>query len=132
MRHKKKLVFIDSEVKEGENINLLIQQFGNFLGLFSLRDKESSCFRIFIVLLRYAKKHEKISSQELAYKCNLTRGTVVHHLNRLFESGLIGSENNRYFLRTDNLSGLVGLIEKDVNKIIEHLKQIAEKIDKGF
>ncbi len=130
MKYKRRITLVDYNLKYNDNINLLVQEFGHSLGLFSLRDKESSCFRIFITLLKAAKNNVRMSSQQLAYECNLTRGTVVHHLNRLIEAGLVDVQRNRYYLKAPNLMGLAEIIKNDSDKIFKNLKKLAEKIDK--
>jgi len=86
-----------------ENLNKELQFLSESLGLFSERDKERSCFRIFIELLKATKKKEGLSSDELAYKLNLSRGTVVYHLTRLIGAGLVVVNDNKYSLRDKNL-----------------------------
>ena len=112
------------------NVNDEIRWLGGSLGLFNLRDKDSSCFRIFIELLKNSKKDEGLSSDEIAARSNLSRGTVVHHLNRLIESGLVVVDKNRYYLRENNLSILVEELKKDINRTMDDLKKIAENIDR--
>ena len=51
-RYVKKVVLIKVRRPEGGNVNADLQWLGNSLGLFNLRDKDSSCFRIFITLVR--------------------------------------------------------------------------------
>src|SRR3990167_11073730 len=68
-----------------KTINQELQWFGNSLGLFNLRDKDKSCFRVFIELLKAAKANMPLTSDELAYRLNLSRGTVIHHINKLME-----------------------------------------------
>ncbi|MFH1850268.1 MAG: winged helix-turn-helix transcriptional regulator [archaeon] len=111
------------------DINRDLQWFGSSLGLFNLRDKDKSCFRIFIDLLKSSKSGRQISSDEVAAHLNLTRGTVVHHLNRLMETGLVVNQKNRYFLRVENLEYLMDEIEKDINRTLSDLKEIAKSID---
>ena len=82
-----------------DNVNEELQYIGDSLGLFSLRDRNSSCFRIFIVLLKKAKFNTIITSDEIADSLGLTRGTVVHHLNMLRDSGLVIREKGGYILR---------------------------------
>jgi len=65
------------------NTNADLQWLGNSLGLFGLRDKDSSCFRIFITLVK--RSEEPISSDEIAGRLHLSRGTVVHHLIKLMD-----------------------------------------------
>ena len=111
------------------NINHELQWFGSSLGLFNMRDKDKSCFRVFIELVKSAKAKETLTSDVLAVKLNLSRGTIIHHINRLIESGLVVHEGNRYILRVDNLQSLVEELEKDMKRTCEDLKKAAKEID---
>ena len=102
------------------------------LGLFNLRDKDSSCYRIFIELVKASKRQKPMTSDELGYKLRLSRGTVVHHLNKLMESGLIVAEQNRYMLRMNNLAILIDEIEKDIKRVCDDLKEVAKDIDRDL
>ncbi len=111
------------------NINQELQWFGNSLGLFGLRDKDKSCFRIFIELLKSAKVGEGMSSDELAFKLHLSRGTVVHHLNKLMESGIVINRKNKYYMRVDNLKELIKVLKSDIEKSFKDLEEMAKEID---
>ncbi|MBW2971963.1 winged helix-turn-helix domain-containing protein [Candidatus Woesearchaeota archaeon] len=113
-----------------KNVNDDLQFLGNSLGLFNLRDKDKSCFRVFIELLKAAKRRQPISSDELAYRLGLTRGTVVHHINKLMEAGIVVHEGKRYFLRVDKLEALIQEIRKDLMRTCDDLQGIAQEIDK--
>jgi len=112
-----------------KDINEELQWLGSSLGLFNLRDRDSSCFRIFIELVKSSRKKKPLSSDELAYKTGLSRGTVIHHLNRLMGSGIVVNEKNKYILRVENLKVLVEEIEKDIKRACSDLKEIAKNID---
>ncbi len=111
------------------NINTDLQWLGNSLGLFTLRDKDSSCFRIFITLVKKSNSNAPLSSDEIAEKLNLSRGTVVHHLIRLMDSGIVVHEKEGYLLRENNLQRLISDLERDTETIFEELKQVAKEID---
>jgi len=113
-----------------ESINDELKYLGESLGLFSERDKDKSCFRIFIVLLKSLKINHKLTSDEIADRTNLTRGTVIHHLNRLMESGIVVSQKNYYMLAVDNMEELVDLVKNNLSKTFDNLKPIARNIDK--
>jgi len=113
-----------------KDINKDLQWFSDSLGLFGNRDKEKSCFRVFIILLKAIKKGQGLTSDEIAEKSDLTRGTVIHHINTLAEKGLIIKSNNRYFLRVNNLEGLVRQVQTDLNDMFSQLKDMAEELDK--
>lgn len=125
-----KITIVRTTTPTEYNINELLQWFGGSLGLFNLRDKDRSCFRIFISLLRNLKSEEPgLSSDELAELTGLSRGTVVHHLNKLMESGIVIVQRNKYLLKVNNLEELVDLVRVDVNKTFDSLKGVGKKLD---
>lgn len=112
-----------------KDINKDLQWFSESIGLFSERDKEKSCFRVFIELIKATRKKQPISSDEISHHANLSRGTVVHHLNKLMESGLVVNLDSRYILSVDNLEELIEIIKENIIKTLNDLKRIAEDID---
>lgn len=111
------------------NINEELQWFGTSLGLFGSRDKEKSCFRVFLELLKSAKRRHILSSDELAVRTNLSRGTVVFHLHKLMDAGLIVPTPEGYILRVNNLQAVVEQLRKDINDSCLELLKIAKEID---
>ena len=113
-----------------KQVNEELQWLGDSLGLFNLRDKDKSCFRIFLEIIKAAKHGKPLTSDELADKLGLSRGTVIHHINRMIESGIIIHQDNRYMLRVDNLTQLVQELRKDIDRTIDDMREIAEDIDR--
>lgn len=68
-----------------------------------------------------------MSSDELANYTNLTRATVIHHINKLIESGLVVSKNEKYLLR-DDLDNLIGEIEADIISTLNEIKTTTKHI----
>jgi len=124
-----KITIVKIQRPTSKNVNDELQFLGNSLGLFNLRDKDKSCFRVFIELLKAAKRKQPISSDELAYRLGLTRGTVVHHINKLHEAGIVIHEGTRYFLRVDKLQALIAEIKRDLARTCDDLEEIAKTID---
>ncbi|MAG50402.1 hypothetical protein CL621_02040 [archaeon] len=114
------------------DINEDLRWFSTSIGMSSVRDKEKSCFRIFIELLKALKAEEKLSSDKIAEKTNLSRGTVIHHINRLLERDIVNIEDNKYNLKYKNLSGLVDHLESNVLTAFKDIKEIAKKIDENL
>jgi len=127
--YSQKITIIRTRMPPHGNINEELQWLGNSLGLFNLRDKDKSCFRIFIELLKSARRKQPINSDEIATRTSLSRGTVIHHINRLMESGIVVYDKNAYMLRVDNLRELIDEVEKDIFRACEDLKKVAEDID---
>jgi len=112
-----------------KNLNEELQWIGNSLGLFNPRDKDKSCFRIFIEMLKATKTNKPMTSDGLAFKTGLSRGTVVHHLSKMIESGLIINEGCGYLLRVGKLEAVIDEIQKDMNRACEDMRKIARDID---
>ena len=114
------------------NIHMQLQWFGNSLGLFGDRDKDRSCFRVFIELLKAAKTNMGLSSDEIAVRTKLSRGTVVHHLNKMIDAGLVKTIRNTYSLRAEKLVLLVEELRRDANKTIDGLAKVAGELDSSL
>tara|TARA_Y100000310_G_scaffold340855_1_gene438058 strand:- start:3092 stop:3496 length:405 start_codon:yes stop_codon:yes gene_type:complete len=113
-----------------EELNEELMWLSKSLGLFSTRDKESSCFRVFIELVKAAKRGNELSSDELAYMTGVTRGTVVHHLRKLIGNGLVRVEDNKYSLREKNLELTLKKMKNDFVSAFEQVEELGKEIDK--
>jgi len=127
-----RITIIKNQKPEVDDINIDLQWFGASLGLFNLRDKDKSMFRIFLELLKTTKARKQITSDEIAAKLKLSRGTVIHHMNKLMEAGIVIANRDGYILREDNLELLISEIERDLKKTCNDLKMIAKDIDRWF
>ncbi len=112
-----------------KDINADLQWFGTSLGLFGDRDREKSCFRIFVALIRATRMRRPLSSDEIAAHTHLSRGTVVHHLHKLQEAGLVVSTQGGYLLRVDSLSELVDELRIDASRLLDDLGKVAVDLD---
>ena len=126
---RQRITIISVRKPRYRNINEELQWFGEALGLFNLRDKDKSCFRLFIELVKNSRKRKEATSDELAEQLGLSRGTVIHHLNKLMESGLVIHNGSCYLLRVDSLKSIVDEVEKDVQRSLNDLKGVAKDID---
>lgn len=118
----------ERRIPEGD-INKELQWLGSALGLFSERDKDGSCFRVFIALVKKAPQQQALSSDEIAEHLNLSRGTVVHHLTKLMESGIVIREREGYILRESQLSTVVKDLQRDMEQFFAEMQQVAKEID---
>ena len=126
MEYLKEIRILNLKPLREQPLNEEIQWFSSCLGMFNKRDKEKSCFRIFIHLL---KEGGSLSSEQLAQRSNLSRATVIHHISRLMDSGLVTKKQSGYFLRFDSLEDLIKDIEKEVASTFKRLREISKRID---
>ncbi len=112
-----------------KDVNKDLQWLSESFGLFGERDKEKSTFRVFLELIKATRKRTALSSDDIALKSHLTRATVIHHLHKLQESGLVMNHENVYILRVDNLESLVSEVRKDVLRAFQDLQDVAKELD---
>ncbi|MDP3989589.1 MAG: ArsR family transcriptional regulator [archaeon] len=124
-----KITILKLRRKEEGNINQELQWLGNSLGLFNLRDKDSSCFRVFITLVKNAKRERTATSDDIAEQLHLSRGTVVHHLTKLMDTGIVVRIKGGYILREQHLLNIVKDIKVDMENIFRELQEVAKDID---
>ncbi len=125
-----KITIIRARHPDKKELNEQLMYLGTSLGLFNPRDKDRSLFRIFIELLKAAKKNQGLTSDIIAERLKLSRGAVVHHLNKLIESGLVLHRHSEYVLRESTLYSVVEEIEKDVFRTLADVKLTAREIDR--
>jgi biotin operon repressor len=124
-----RITIVETPAPHGKNLNDKLLWFGGTFGLFGNRDKDKSCFRIFIELIKHARNNAPVSSDEIAENLSLSRGTVVHHINKLMSCGFIINKDKRYFLKVSSLRSLVNNMESELEKQMLELKQVAREID---
>lgn len=128
---RKKITILQIRKPLRTTLNEELQWFGSSLGLFNLRDRDKSCFRVFIELLKAAKAGTPVSSDQLAERLGLTRATVIHHISTLMEKGIVISHGRGYMLREANLKLLVEDLKQDMNRTYDEIAKVAEDLD-GF
>ena len=115
-----------------QNLNDQLLLLGESLGLFSLRDKDKSCYRLFIVLVKALKVNVELTSDELAAQTGLSRGTVIHHLNRLMDAGIVTNYKNKYFINYSSLKEMVADLRKGINTMLDDVEDVAKQIDSSL
>ncbi len=126
---EKRITLIRIPKPRSSDVNIELQWLGNSLGLFNDRDKDKSCFRIFITLIKAAKHERNLSSDQIAEHLNLSRGTVVHHVNKLMSSGLVLRERQGYVLRINKMESLVSELQRDMEQMCSNLRTVAKEVD---
>src|SRR3989344_1260954 len=111
---------------KSSDLNNDIQIISQSLGLFTKRDKEKSCFRVFLEII---KNKNGMTAEDITLNTNLTRATVIHHLNYLMKSGLIIKKGHKYILRGGSLESLIREINSDMDKTFNELDKLAKNID---
>lgn len=116
----------------GEDAERSLKWLCQSLGFCGDRDKDDTSLAVFRVLLEAAREDRGLTSTEIAKKCNLSRGTVIHHINRFKKSGLVVHKGNIYMLRRSTLSQTLREIKKDTLKLINDMSEVATQLDSFY
>jgi predicted transcriptional regulator len=99
-------------------------------GYFTLRDKQDTAGKIFRLFVKECCSNaEGLSSDNIAEKLSISRGSVVHHLNNFIKTGLVVKENNLYRLRSSSVQKSIEEVLLDINRIFTQINKIALDID---
>jgi biotin operon repressor len=98
-------------------------------GFLEPRDRKKTAYRVFRAIIEAARTDAGLSSNELAEKLALSRGTIVHHLNKMMKSGLVIYHEGQYKLRGRNLATTIEEIQLDTRRVFDNLRDVSKTID---
>jgi biotin operon repressor len=113
------------EINYDTDLKWLCRSFG----FLSSRDKQETAYTIFKVILEISSHKEGLTSDSLAEKIGLSRGAMIHHLNKLIKSGLIIHQGSNYKLRGKSLLNTIQEIQKDIDRIFDNIIEVCKSID---
>ncbi len=124
-------IVIKSLDRPKEDVDAMIVWFCETFGLANDADNaiEGVVLKKFLLAARQARG---ISSKELAKGAPVAHSTIIYHLNRLIDSGLIVKKGRKYYLRAPELSELVEEMEYDVEREFRRISDIATELDSSL
>ncbi len=71
-----------------------------------------------------------LSSSELKLDTKLARSSVIYHLNRFIDAGLLVKRGRKYYLRASEMEKAIEEIEYDINREMQRMLDTAKEFDK--
>ncbi|MGC8478980.1 MAG: winged helix-turn-helix domain-containing protein [Candidatus Micrarchaeia archaeon] len=132
MRSSKEIVIrsVDKPVREKDNVDALIKWFCEAFGLSKEDEKDSIEEEILKKFIYAALKDKGISSGELKFGKPIPRSTIIYHLNRFIDAGLIIKRGRRYYLRSVDMAGVIKELEYDMDREIRRMLDMAEDLNR--
>ncbi|MCL4373868.1 MAG: hypothetical protein M1360_03240 [Candidatus Marsarchaeota archaeon] len=119
-----KIVIRSVERPRSDTPESIIRWFCNVLDLDS--DIEEDLLKKFI---KAANQNKSISSSELKFE-NVARSTVIYHLNRFIDAGLVVRKGRKYMFRGPNMSSLIEEMEYDIDREMQRMLDFAKELDR--
>ncbi len=101
-------------------------------GLSNPNEKDSIEAEILKRFVVAAAGNTGISSSQIVLKPKVARSTVIYHLNRFIDSGLVVKKGRKYYLRAQELSSAIEEIEYDINREMMRILDAAREFDRAF
>ena len=79
-----------------------------------------------------AYNNRGLSSTELSSVHELARSTVIYHLNRLLEIGLLVKQGRRYYLRANEMSRAIEEMQFDLEREMRKMMMAAMEFDRAM
>lgn len=127
----KKIVIKSLDRPSEKKPEYMIRWFCEAFGLSNTDEDtiESQLLKYFLIA---AQKSDGISSSHIKLKGSVARTTVIYHMNRFIETGLVVKKGRKYYLRSNALSSAIEEIEYDIDRELQRMHDIAKDFDKQF
>ncbi len=102
------------------------------LGFFEPIDRDKTASEIFLEVVKATEENRPLTSSQLAECVEMSRGSVVNHLNNLQRSGLVVRHGRSYLARSRSMVRTIEEIEEDIDRIFAKMKKTAKEIDEEF
>ncbi len=102
------------------------------LGFFEPIDKSKTAASVFREIVKATDQGEALSSTTLAERVNMSRGSVINHLNNLLQAGLITKHGRFYYARSRSVLRTIKEIEEDILRVFRAMESSARDIDDFF
>ncbi len=102
------------------------------LRIVSSRDIDDTAARVFKTVLQSARESDEFGSTNLSREAGLNRITVIHHLKRLMDAGIIERGESKYKLKYSSLTDLVRDVRKNTLESLDKLEETARELDENM
>ncbi|MGC8670050.1 MAG: hypothetical protein ACP5TL_02780 [Candidatus Micrarchaeia archaeon] len=119
-----KIVIKSTEMPREDTASAMIKWFCNAFDLDA--DIEAKLLMKFI---EAARKNKAISSSELKIS-GVARSTIIYHLNRFIDYGLVVRKGRKYIFRGPNMESAIEEIEYDIDRELKKMLAFAKELDK--
>ena len=127
MANEEKIVVRQIQKPQKENVDTLVSWFLESLDLSEKDDSMEPEMLKEIIGANF--EGSGITSMELHVRLDAPRTTVIYHLNRFINSGLVVRKGRKYFLRATDMESTFEEMQADMMREFNRIMEFAEKFD---
>ena len=125
-----KIVIREVERPDSRKPDVMIRWFCAVFDLGGEDETNSIEAQILGDFIKAGYRGEGISSSEITLTPKMARSTVIYHLNRLLELGILVKRGRKYYLRATEMSKVMEEIEYDMEREMQRMIDTAKEFDK--
>ncbi len=107
----------------------IIRWFCDVFGLTSQEEENPVEEQILKSFIEAARDGKGLSSGELDLETKLARSTIIYHLNRFRDAGLLVKKGRKYYLRASEMEKVVQEIGYDLERELRGLIDASKRLD---
>lgn len=108
-----------------------LEAFCRQVRILSTRDMDGTVTVVFRSMLIEGRQRP-VGSSDLAKTTHLNRVTIIHHLQRLEQMGLVEHTQRKYRLRVSGLCEAVEQMREEMMRSFEEAEEMARELDREF
>jgi hypothetical protein len=107
----------------------IIRWFCDVFGLSNPEDENPVEVQILKSFVEAARDGKGLSSGELDLETKLARSTIIYHLNRFRDAGLLVKKGRKYYLRAGEMEKVIQEIGYDLERELRGLIDASKRLD---
>ena len=120
----------ERQITAQEEVEEELARLFRTMHLMSERDIDATMTRVFRAMMRMGR--EPVGSTELSRQAGLNRITVIHHLKRLENAGVVEKRETKYVMRVQSIEEMMDEMRSDMEKQFEEMERMARELDRAF
>jgi predicted transcriptional regulator len=125
-----RIVIHSVERPGSNNMQEIIRWFCMEFGFSNGLDDDNIAERLLEQLAEAAREKKGLTSSELKVNKDLARSTIIYHLNRFIDSGLVVKIGRQYYLRATQLARAIEEIQYDIDREMKKMTDTAKEFDR--
>ena len=113
-------------VADGELVSLCRK-----MRLMSERDTDATLPQVLKVMMLHSRG-QPVGGSELSELSGINRITIIHHLKRLENAGLVQRQESKYVLRVRSAEDMILEFRKDMERSFAEMDELAREFDEHF
>ncbi len=125
-----KIVIRTVDMPRQDRPDQMIKWFCEALGLTADSKSISVEEQMLKKFVEAAREDVGLSSSQFSFKPKLARSTVIYHLNRFIDAGLVVKRGHKYYLRAAEMTRTIEELEYDIEREMHRMLDMARQFDR--